>query len=100
MRRGLGGRHYKTTDQVQRRVGQIVGEKIGELITVEVGEHAGKPTIGWQRDEAAIEMASLTDGVYALATNLKGRPLSRARCCASTRTSRSSSAATATSSKH
>lgn len=71
--RGLGGRHYKTTDQVQRRVGQIVGENIKELITVDVGEHAGKPTISWHRDETAIEKASLTDGVYALASNLKGR---------------------------
>ena len=50
VRRGLGGRHYKTTDQVQRRVGQIVGENIRGLITVTVGEHAGKPTIGWQRE--------------------------------------------------
>jgi transposase len=73
VQRGLGGRHYKTTDQVQRRVGQIVGENIRELISVTVGEHAGKPTIRWQRNETAIENASLTDGVYALASNLKGR---------------------------
>ena len=73
VQRGLGGRHYTTTDQVQRRVGQIVGENIRELISVVVGEHAGKPTISWQRNETAIEQASLTDGVYALASNLKGR---------------------------
>jgi transposase len=73
VRRGLGGRYYKTTDQVQRRVGQIVSENIRELITVDVGERAGKPTISWQRNERAIEKASLTDGVYALATNVKGR---------------------------
>ncbi len=73
VQRGLGGRHYKTTDQVQRRVGQIVAENIRDLITVTVGEHAGKPTISWQRNETAIENASLTDGVYALASNLKGR---------------------------
>ncbi len=73
VQRGLGGRHYKTTDQVQRRVGQIIGENIRELISVTVGEHADKPTISWQRNETAIENASLTDGVYALASNLKGR---------------------------
>jgi transposase len=71
--RGLGGRHYKTTDQVERRVGQIVGKNIRDLITVAVGQRAGKPTISYRRDEAAIEKASLTDGVYALATNRQGR---------------------------
>jgi transposase len=73
VKRGLGGRHYKTTDQVQRRVGQIVGESIRELISVDVAQRAGKPTISWQRNETAIEQASLTDGVYALASNLQGR---------------------------
>jgi transposase len=71
--RGLGGRYYKTKTQVQRRVGQIVGQNIRGLITVTVGQRAGKPTIGWQCNETAIEQASLTDGVYALASNLKGR---------------------------
>jgi len=73
VKRGLGGRYYKTTDQVQRRVGQIVGENITELLSVDVAQRAGKPTISWRRNETAIEQASLTDGVYALATNLKGR---------------------------
>lgn len=73
VRRGLGGRHYKTKTQVQRRVGQLVGENIKQLITVTVGQSAGKPTISWHRDETAIEQASLTDGVYALASNLQGR---------------------------
>lgn len=73
VQRGLGGRYYKSTDQVQRRVGQIVGENIRELISVDVGERAGRPTITWQRNERAIAQASLTDGVYALATNLQGR---------------------------
>ena len=73
VKRGLGGRYYKTKTQVERRVGQIVGENIRGLITVAVGERAGKPTIGWCRDQDAIEKAGLTDGVYALASNLKGR---------------------------
>ena len=64
---GAGGR------EVERRVGQIIGENIAGLITVDVAQRAGKPTISWRRDEDAIGKASLTDGVYALASNLQGR---------------------------
>jgi hypothetical protein len=71
--RGLGGRHYKTKAQVERRVGQIVGANIAGLIDVKVAERAGKPTLAYARDEAAIERAAATDGVYALATNQPGR---------------------------
>jgi hypothetical protein len=71
--RGLGGRHYKTKAQVERRVGQIVGANIAGLIDVKVAERAGKPTLAYAHDEAAIERAAATDGVYALATNQPGR---------------------------
>ena len=71
--RGLGGRHYKTKAQVERRVGQIVGDNIAGLIAVEVSERAGKPTLSFARDAEAIACAARTDGVYALATNLPGR---------------------------
>jgi transposase len=73
VKRGLGGRHYKTTTQIQRRVGQIVGKNIRGLITVEVGIRAGKPTLTWERDHQAIAHSARTDGVYALATNLPGQ---------------------------
>src|ERR687891_1301691 len=78
VQRGLGGRYYKTKTQVQRRVGQIVGTNIADLITIKVGSRAGKPTLSWQRDRAAIAHAAAADGIYALATNKPGR-LSAAR---------------------
>jgi hypothetical protein len=78
VRRGLGGRYYKTKTQVQRRVGQILGANIAGLIAVTVGSRAGKPTLTFERDQAAIAHAAATDGIYALATNKPGR-LSAAR---------------------
>ena len=73
VQRGLGGRYYKTKAQVERRVGQIIGKNIAGLITVKVASRAGRPTLSWQRDQAAIAATARTDGVYALATNLPGR---------------------------
>jgi len=72
VKNGLGGRHYKTETQVQRRVGQIVGKNIQGLITITVGSSQSKPTITWQRNHDAIAQAQRTDGIYALATNLAG----------------------------
>ncbi len=73
VKRGLGGRYYKTRRQVERRVGAILTENITGLITVKVATSKGKPTISWQRDQDAITQAAATDGIYALATNLTGR---------------------------
>ena len=36
MRNGLGGRYYKTREQVERRIGQILGVNITGLIDVTV----------------------------------------------------------------
>lgn len=77
--RGLGGRYYKTKTQVERRVGKIIGKNIEGLITVKVGTRKGKPTLSFERDQAAIERAAATDGVYALATNLKAPRLTAGR---------------------
>jgi transposase len=73
VRNGLGGRYYKTTTQVERRVGQIIATNIHGLITVTVSTSNGKPTLAWQRNTDAIEQAARTDGIYALATNLPGQ---------------------------
>jgi Domain of unknown function (DUF4277)/Transposase DDE domain len=81
VKRGLGGRHYKTKAQVERRVGQIVGQNIAGLIKARVATRAGRPTLSYARDEQAIAQAAASDGVYALATNLPGR-LSAARVLA------------------
>lgn len=81
VKRGLGGRYYKTKAQVERRVGQIIGQNTAALINVKVATRAGKPTLAYARDDAAIERAAATDGVYALATNQPGR-ISAARVLA------------------
>ncbi len=72
VQRGLGGRHYKTRQQVDTKVARIlVG--VEDLIEVKTATRAGRPTLGFARDESAIARAAATDGVYALATNLPGR---------------------------
>ncbi|MGH3032442.1 MAG: IS1634 family transposase [Gaiellaceae bacterium] len=73
VRRGLGGRHYKTREQVDARVARILAGGAEGLIEVETATRGGRPTLSFARDEAAIERAAATDGVYALATNLPGR---------------------------
>ena len=75
VKRGLGGRHYKTRKQVDARVARVVGPKLEGLLVVKTATRKGRPVIGWHRDEEAITSAALTDGVYALATNLADRRL-------------------------
>jgi hypothetical protein len=70
VQRGLGGRYYKTQDQVDKRVAHILGANLDGLLCVTTATRAGKPTLSWARDQAAIDHAAATDGVYALATNL------------------------------
>jgi uncharacterized protein DUF4277/DDE family transposase len=72
---GLGGRHYKTRAQVDRRVAEILTGPLAEMIEVRTATRGGKPTIGWERNEEAIAATSRADGVYALATNLSDRRL-------------------------
>ncbi len=79
IRNGLGGRYYKTKDQVDARVATIVTDKVAPLINIETGERDGRPTITFCRNEEAIAAAGAFDGLYALATNLadpEGRRLS------------------------
>ncbi len=73
IRNGLGGRHYKTRLQVERRVGQIIGVNIAGLIDVTASTRHGKPTLTWQRNQDQIAATAEFDGIYALATNLPGR---------------------------
>lgn len=75
VRGGLGGRHYKTRKQVDRRVAQILVGQVKDLLEVRTGTRKGKPTISWRRDAEAIAEAEGADGVYALATNLADRRL-------------------------
>jgi uncharacterized protein DUF4277/DDE family transposase len=71
--RGLGGQHYRTAQQVQARVNRIIGPNVHALLTVSIGAGDARPTLTWQRDQAAIDTAAQHDGIYALATNLPGR---------------------------
>ncbi|MGZ6663057.1 MAG: IS1634 family transposase, partial [Solirubrobacteraceae bacterium] len=72
MHNGLGGRYYKTREQIERRIGQILGVNIVGLIDVTVSTRKGKLTLTWQRNQEAINTAASFDGIYALATNLPG----------------------------
>jgi transposase len=75
--RGLGGRHYRTRAQVDKRLARVLAPVEG-LIEAESGERDGRPTLRFRRDEEAIKRAAAADGITALATNLPGR-LSAAR---------------------
>jgi transposase len=73
VKRGLGGRYYKTKTQVDKRVAQILTRQLDGLLTVKTTTRNGRPTLSYRRDEQAITTAGATDGIYALATNLPGR---------------------------
>lgn len=78
IRNGLGGRYYKTRNDVDAKVAELVGSRIAPLLTVRTGTRKNKPTLTWQRNTDAIAHAARHDGLYALATNLPdppGRPL-------------------------
>jgi len=73
MRNGLGGRYYKTREQLERRIGQIIASNIAGLIGVTVTTRNGTLAVSWERNQEAINHAASFDGIYALATNLPGR---------------------------
>lgn len=73
MRNGLGGRYYKTREQIERRVGQIIGVNITGLIDVIVSGDGQPLAVAWERNQPAIDQAASFDGIYALATNLPGQ---------------------------
>jgi hypothetical protein len=70
VKRGLGGRYYKTPKQVDAKVATTIGRHIEPFLTVRTGTRNGKPTLTWQRNIDAIAAANRHDGLYALATNL------------------------------
>jgi transposase len=72
LQRGLGGRHYPTVDKVQARLAAIAKQRrVTGLLRAQVGtDPAGKPTLAWWFDPAALEREQATDGWYALLTNL------------------------------
>ena len=70
--RGLGGRHYPTTKEVEERVAAIARERrVKAYLRTEVStDAAGKPTLAWHLDAGALATEAATDGWYALLTNL------------------------------
>jgi transposase len=70
--RGLGGRHYPTIDAVQARLTTIAAKRhVGDYLRADVGtDAAGKPTLRWRYDQAALDAEAATDGWYCLLTNL------------------------------
>ncbi|MEX2080425.1 MAG: transposase, partial [Dehalococcoidia bacterium] len=76
VRNGLGGRYYKTLEQVRTKIARIVHPRISALLTVSAGTDpdTGKLTLSWKRQQTAISQASRLDGLYALATNLPELP--------------------------
>jgi transposase len=72
VQRGLGGRHYKTKAQVDKRLARVLAPVDG-LIDTESGERHGRPTLSYRRNHETIERTARTDGITALITNLPGR---------------------------
>lgn len=72
VRNGIGGRYYKTLEQVRTKIARIVHPRISALLTVtpSTDPTTGKLTLTWHREQTAIDEASRLDGLYALATNL------------------------------
>jgi transposase len=70
--RGLGGRHYPDADAVHARLQVIArSRRVKAYLRTRVGtDPAGKPTLHWQFDQAALDAEAATDGWYALLTNL------------------------------
>ncbi|MDQ6785001.1 MAG: IS1634 family transposase [Actinomycetota bacterium] len=69
---GLGSRHYPNPDAVNERLNVIaVKRRVKAYLFSEVGtDEAGKPTLTWSFEPAAIDAEAESDGWYALLTNL------------------------------
>jgi transposase len=70
--RGLGSRHYPSTEAVTARINTIARERrVGDYLrtTIDI-DHNRRPTLVWHFDQDAINAEAATDGWYALLTNL------------------------------
>ena len=70
--RGLGGRHYATPAAVTARLSAIATKRrVGAYLVSAVGvDRAGRPTLAWHFDAAALAAEAASDGWYCLFTNL------------------------------
>jgi transposase len=72
LRRGCGGHHYKTPEQVAARIAVITRtRRVASCLRTTTGtDEAGRPTLDWHFDQAVIDAETAIDGWYALLTNL------------------------------
>ncbi|WP_433351308.1 IS1634 family transposase [Microtetraspora malaysiensis] len=73
LERGLGSRHYPTTEKVAARITAITRDRrVAAYLRTEIGADpaTGKPTLAWHFDQEAIDAEAAADGWYALLTNL------------------------------
>jgi hypothetical protein len=73
LERGLGTRHYPTTEKVNTRLAVITKDRrVGAYLhaRTRTDPATGKPALTWEFDQAAIDAEAATDGWYALLTNL------------------------------
>jgi Domain of unknown function (DUF4277) len=72
VKRGLGGRYYKTAAQVTAKVAAIaIKRRVGNYLVTDIGADTdGNVTFAWHFDQAAIDAEAATDGWYALLTNV------------------------------
>jgi transposase len=72
LERGLGSRHYPDPEAVTTRLAAIGrSRRVAAYLRVKVGtDQAGRPTLAWWFDQAALAAEQATDGWYALLTNL------------------------------
>jgi transposase len=70
--RGLGSRHYPTTDKVAARITTIARDRhVGDYLRTIIGtNHHERPTLDWHFDQHALDAEAAADGWYALLTNL------------------------------
>jgi transposase len=66
----VGRRPYTTVAAVDQRVATLLRrQRARAFVTVTVAMSAGRPTLSWTRDEAALAAAAALDGRYVLGTN-------------------------------
>jgi transposase len=73
LERGLGGRYYRTPEQVRQRLQVIAASrKVSGYLRAQAGTDpaTGKPTLSWSFDPATLDAEAASDGWYGLVTNL------------------------------
>jgi transposase len=62
-----------TKEELESKLTTILAPSLRDLLVIHIGNRAGKPTLRWYRNPAALKAVARLDGIYALATNLPGQ---------------------------